>query len=469
MLCRMRGLPDLPSRWTLALGPGARTAGLAPLLGALRGASETPRLVVLEDLAQLFDRMDPEGRLLLDAELLPREDLGLLRRFLERLPGWRIWLVGDDPRAGAAATLCGERRARWLPWPLDVEFLPRLLEPPSGATTARATEPDEPEAPQHRDAREDQFDDLESEPPAWRALPEAPDDARAAAEPEGDELAEIEAILSDPDYHPGAPRSTPPGPAPDPFAGDDPEPFLAAPDLSPAPARLPRWYRSQVADLADLAQRLQLSILALRERRVAGEDGARALDELEADVLRLVMFARTLGFLAAPPPPGASDLDLSVLLRELLGGLSGADGGAPRFLLDAAPELAVRADKGLLVQAFDALLALPMLCGSRGDVVRLVVRSSDGTVEVDITFPAGPLEGREPADVLEPYGLRRVLPEVGANALAAAGAIFEGQGGQLALDRLRDGSLRFRVELPRAALPARHADGLPQRPGGPFE
>jgi hypothetical protein len=62
-----------------------------------------------------------------------------------------------------------------------------------------------------------------------------------------------------------------------------------------------------------------------------------------------------------------------------------------------------------------------------------------------------------------------VLPEVGANALAAAGAIFEGQGGQLALDRLRDGSLRFRVELPRAALPARHADGLPQRPGGPFE
>ena len=50
---------------------------------------------------------------------------------------------------------------------------------------------------------------------------------------------------------------------------------------------------------------------------------------------------------------------------------------------------------------------------------------------------------------MEPYAVRDVLPEIGANALAAAGAIAVGQGGDLLLGE-RGGALGFTLELVRA-------------------
>jgi hypothetical protein len=109
----------------------------------------------------------------------------------------------------------------------------------------------------------------------------------------------------------------------------------------------------------------------------------------------------------------------------------------------------VRSDRGLLGVVFDALLFVARECSSRGVVVKAqVLAPIEGKVAVEIDFPTGPLDGRSVENIFTPYALRRVLPNLGPNALAAAQAIVVGQGGTLSLRFQGRGRALWHLELP---------------------
>ena len=82
--------------------------------------------------------------------------------------------------------------------------------------------------------------------------------------------------------------------------------------------------------------------------------------------------------------------------------------------------------------------------------MRLQTRSDGENCVLTIQFPPGPLADLEPERILQPYGLRRVVPKLGPNALAAATGIIAGQGGRALLERAGQGRLGWMIELPRA-------------------
>tara|TARA_R110002073_G_scaffold60620_2_gene152392 strand:+ start:14422 stop:16299 length:1878 start_codon:yes stop_codon:yes gene_type:complete len=210
----------------------------------------------------------------------------------------------------------------------------------------------------------------------------------------------------------------------------------------------PNWYRDQIADLADQAQKLDLGLRMARDMADGeGESGA-GLDQLEADVAGLIAFTRTLGFVAAPPAQGSQVIDLDTLVEEQLGGLASSDDSMPRIFYRGEPGLRVRADKGLLVLALDAVLNLAARCAGPEGVVHT---SMEPGALIRIDFPAGPLAGQDPAGLLDPYAVHRLVPGIGPNALAAADRILTGQGGRLAIGDLEDDTLRFEIELPELA------------------
>lgn len=236
----------------------------------------------------------------------------------------------------------------------------------------------------------------------------------------------------------------------------------AGPQHESAPP--PAWYRSQVADLADLAQRLQLDSLALREAGGAVAGAGDIWLALEQDVHRLGQFARTLGFVAAPPPAGQQRLDLGVFLQELIASVLGsANEAAPRVLFRCPDQLPIRADKTTLGAALDALVQLAIHCiaaDSRPEQdaelrVRGEVQEADALI--DLEFQAGALapssevtEGgdRPRSSLLEPYALRRTFPNFGANALAAAQGILIGHGGSLSIVDRPGGNLALIARIP---------------------
>ena len=188
--------------------------------------------------------------------------------------------------------------------------------------------------------------------------------------------------------------------------------------------RRPPWLKDQIADLADIVQALDLSARA-----------THAHLGLERELGQLRQFTRTIGYVAAPPPRGDQEFDLAILVEELLGGLAGQSPDAPRLLFKAtASERVVEADKLLVTMALEALLVTAVSCAGPGDVVRVSLDGGPGEAPwVHVRFPAGPIAGLAPEDALQPYALKALLPSVGANALAAAGAIAVGQGGDLVL------------------------------------
>ena len=121
----------------LRLGPGPRLAGLPAVLVAL-GAPEPPQL---DDLAEVLDLGPGPGRLALDCDELPAEDVGLVRRFVDRHPDWSLVLLGTDPRARIARSLLALARAHWLPWPPDLDQLRTLAAPATADAAQPAGEP----------------------------------------------------------------------------------------------------------------------------------------------------------------------------------------------------------------------------------------------------------------------------------------------------------------------------------------
>ncbi len=380
----------------LWFGPGARLEELAALLHAL-GAEAAGTLAEPGDLVEL----EPGAvRLVWDIDTLAQEDLGFLRRHVARAQGGELVLVGDDATRRSMRSLLRGHNARFLPWPPDIEDL-RALAGPAGHAV-----------------------------PGVRTPAPAP-------VPADDELAQIESILSGGD----APRATTrrvESPA-------DEAPPAAAPA---GPARLeppPPYFKDQVADLADIAQRIQLSL----EGASSGK-GGETLERVGQEVERLVQFTRTLGYLVSPPTPGTQTFDLSEMVEVFLASVPKTP-EAPRLLFRGGGALPVRSDRALLGQALDAFIFLAQSCAAKGEIVRLQTRAEGDVCVLTIQFPPGPLADLEPERILQPYGLRRTIPKLGPNALAAATGIVAGQGGRALLERSGQGRLGWVIELPRAA------------------
>jgi hypothetical protein len=387
-------------RAPLWFGPGLRLAELAALLRAL-GAEPAGALAEAGDLCEM--QRGPV-RLVWDADTLAQEELGFLRRHVAQAEGGELVLVGDDVTRRGVRSLLRHERVRFLPWPPDIEDL-RALSGAAGSRTAAAR------------------------PAAVR--PGAPASAR-----EDDELAQIESILSG--------EEPPRGVALRPALGAD-EPASAPP--AAALARLeppPPYFKDQVADLADIAQRLQLSLEGVSD----GKSG-ETIERIGQEVERLVQFTRTLGYLVAPPAPGSQTFDLSEMVEVFLAGAPKTP-ESPRLLFRGGGALPVRSDRALLTQALDAFLFLAASCAGKGEIVRLQTRAEGDSCVLTIQFPPGPLAELEPERILQPYGLRRAIPKLGPNALAAATGILAGQGGRALLERSGQGRLGWRIELPRA-------------------
>jgi|RhiMethySRZTD1v2_1073278.scaffolds.fasta_scaffold406870_1 hypothetical protein len=380
-------------RAPLWFGPGSRLAELAALVRAL-GVEPAGALAEAGDLCAM--ERGPV-RLVWDADTLAQEDLGFLRRHVARAGG-TVVIIGDDPTRRGVRSLLRHGHVRFLPWPPDIEDLRALVEGNGNPLSA----------------------------------------ARPAAAPPHahDELTEIESILAADEPPRAVPRA---------------ERALeaSAPVAPPVPlARLdppPPYFKDQVADLADIAQRIQLSL----ETAGDGKSG-EALEQVGPEVERLVQFTRTLGFLVAPPSPGSQTFDLSEMVEVFLAGTPKTP-ESPRTLFRSGGDLPVRSDRALLTQAFDAFLFLSQSCAGKGEIVRLQTRAEGDTCVLSIQFPQGPLAELEPERILQPYGLRRTVPKLGPNALAAATGIVAGQGGRALLERVGQGRLGWRIELPRAA------------------
>ncbi|MDA1264209.1 MAG: hypothetical protein O2816_03925 [Planctomycetota bacterium] len=480
--------------WTLLLGPGTRLAGIRPALTAMaedRLGPDAPGVLALDDPMGLHPAAgEPRGagRLVIDADAVHPDDLGLVRRFVAARPDWDFLVTGVDEGSRSAKRLLDLHGARWRGWPLDVAQLDALVAPPAPYAQAlqAARAPDErpataatPSQPYHTSLGREELRELEQDLEVIEEILAQEGVPAVAAEAEEAEF------LADDDLDP-LPMDPPPmQDRLDPrsvdltpeeieaFYGPDPvgptsagtwarepgehaaevavaEPEIAAPSQEPPTAEPghtwspPPWYRDQVADLADRAQRLHLALETVDPSDPMGQ-------ALVHDVLAMTQFARTLGFLASPPARGDQQVDLGTLLEEQLALVAGARPDGPRYLMRPDRDAMVRTDKGLLVAAFDALLQLADACADSDDVVRVSMQTLEDQIVVQVRFPAGPLIGVPTEDVLAPYAVHRLVPRIGPNALAAAGRILQGQGGDLAIGEGDDpGERVLEVRLPRS-------------------
>lgn len=520
--------------WSLIQGPGARLADLLPFLVPAPGG-DTLRVERVVELATLLRPARGVERLMLDADLLPLEDVGLVRAWLRSDARRELVLAGDDATRRVARTLLAEARTRWLAWPPDLDDLKRLARAP-GATPSTETAPRADDAARtHEPALEGPMDALGEElsqieailgaplarrraaqaesasttlerapsttgiaaptsaprasdaPPRAAAAPFGADAPRRAHEDDELELPPIEAEDLPPlelEPHPGprtlpsarsaaadvapsapsasgAPMASTPAGASEPNASSvAPLPHASTtPSEPPARAAAP-WFQDQVADLADLAQRIELGLTQVREEAQSTEESAEALgaplDELTQDVARLLQFTRTLGFLVAPPARGAQRFDLGELVDVFTRALVERGTEGPRCLARKSGAVPVRSDRQLVAQALDALFFLAGHAAAAGEIVRVRLDARAPDAALTVEFPAGPLGGLDPARILEPYALRRIFPELGANALAAAAGILRGQGGSLALASKGPQHFEFTVRLPLAVDDGAH-------------
>lgn len=418
--------------WALLLGPGPALARLATWLEArcTRHTANPPESVEqLEQWGGLVSTFPEEGRILVDSDALEVSDRDRIEGFLDAHPAWRLHLCGSEPTRAGARRLLVREGVHWTPWPPDLEELEGLVCAPGAGT------PPAPEVAPH-------------DPPAGPdALAEAASEERLSAE--GETAAENSDI----------------DPAPSARAHLDPElkreiaailertetpltPSAPAEPRSPAP-----YFRRQVADLADIAQRLRFSLERCREATDVQEksdgEGASPIEDLDVELLRLQQFTRTLGYTASPPSRGRQGVDLQLLLEEQLTSLT-TDAPRPRIQFAGAEPLPVEADKRLLAQALDAVLFLALSAVGPHGTLRIEAAADGARARVTIAFPAGPIVGLTPATILEPYGLASVLPELGPNALSAARAIVHGQEGSLSLSAGPEDHLLWVLELPLA-------------------
>lgn len=443
----MNGVPNTPEAETpspaglhrhaaydfveLWLAPGPRQAELERVLEALHPG----RCAALADLYEAplaVATATPGARaptLLLDADHLALEDIGWIRRLVATGRIGAVVAVGTDPGAVAGRALRSLPALAWTPWPPDLNEIKSWLPAASGAPAPRAS----------------------AGPGASVAL-------------------DVESGV------PGALPSLARASAPSPAIPAQAEHFAAAVTASAASSPAPSTAavlglgRDQVAVLADISQRLELAFLALRE---SGRADEAEMEAPQIELRRLMRFTRSLACLAAPPPRGVDEFDVAGLIEELLATLTLRGRKGPRFQPSAGPggrpavEFFVRADRAALAMAFETVLSLARLCASGGDTVRVSYTPINGSaVAIAVEFPAGPLQGLDPRQLLDSALLRERLPELGPSELAAASSILTSQGGSLEFGAPGEGQLavRMRVPIERAPkLPA--AQPAPARAG----
>ncbi|MDP6520434.1 MAG: hypothetical protein QF411_11105, partial [Planctomycetota bacterium] len=437
--------------WSLMLGPGEQLSSLRPLLDALLPTPCRP----LPDLLDILGEPATSGRLLLDGETFPAEDLGLLRRILERLPAWDLVLFGGPSPPPSLAPWITPPRVRWVQWPPDVEQLRAFARPgPAQAGLAPMPPAAAPAPATLDDGSHAELQDLDPDLTVAEGAGSEPADVEFDENSNGDsdsELAAIAAILGN---------------------ADQIQLQATAPAIpADRPILPPAWYRDQVADLADLAQGLELSSLALGESISKKAREGAGFQHLQGDLARLIQFTRTVGYIAAPPARGNQVLGLGTLLEEVLAQMPRPSEDGPRFLYRSRSTLPIRSDKTLLTQALDALLHVARQCAGAGEIVRVSVTTvpapDDASGQapdalpaetVTIDFPAGPLRDLPLERAFQPYGLRGCLPDLGPNAILAAAGICRGQGGDLALEEGLPGRRLWTVTLPAAPDAAPGAD-----------
>lgn len=486
-------------QWSLIVGPGARLAELLAYLVPESSGGDCGAIVELHELGELLAKepaWNGPARLLIDADALDIGDVGLVRAVMKHGTELELVLLGEDGTRRAARRLARDPRVTWMAWPPDLDDLKRLGRAPGKRAAAAA-----PAGTGTQEASTTQ------------APPDA-DEEEHAMDAVGDELAQIEAILGTPlarrtrdeAEERGADRTAPPAPrsapAPAPIEHtpapridepeleplEPPEPHaehepLAEHELQPVPrgslptpsfapplapsdtetparrapsAELPRapapWFQNQVADLADLAQRIELGLTQVREGAQASEEAIEALstpiEELTRDVARLLQFTRTLGYLVAPPARGAQRFELGELVDLHTRALVERGAEGPRCLARKNGSAIVKSDRQLVSQVLDALFHLAGRAAAAGELVRVQLKTEKDAARLSIEFPAGPLAALAPERIVEPYALRRLFPELGANALAAATGIVRGQGGELALARKGERHLEWTLTLP---------------------
>lgn len=118
---------------SVLLGPGPRLRELARVLSAL-APDEGVAIERVEDPDELLEERGGEGRLVLDTDHLSAEDIGFVRRFLKRHPGWETVLLAEDTHK-RALTLMGSPGVsladRVLAWPPRLDQLLAFLGAPS--------------------------------------------------------------------------------------------------------------------------------------------------------------------------------------------------------------------------------------------------------------------------------------------------------------------------------------------------
>ncbi len=105
------------TRPVLLLGAGRRVHEVGAVLSTLAALDEDGErshealaLFGVADLEQLLAQKPLEGWLILEAGRVPGEDIGFVRRFLERHAGWRLLVLADDPAEPRAKALLGFER-----------------------------------------------------------------------------------------------------------------------------------------------------------------------------------------------------------------------------------------------------------------------------------------------------------------------------------------------------------------------
>jgi hypothetical protein len=474
-----RGMGTGSNRAVIALwiGPGARLAELRPFLAAALAGEEPSEL---EDFIQLPER---EAIVLVDGDALRAEDCTDLARYLARSASSRVLVLADDPARRGVRALLRSDRVRWIPWPPDVDDLREIADlsrndsagrgpahPLGRADTSRSHAPTRPSPTaggNDRTSTERGAAGVANAPPRDAGANALSREIEEIERVLGADALDEEGILSRPedlDSEPGADARvatrefvSPDAPlAPRSTAARTEDGENGRDRSADAGA-----FRAQVADLADIAQRIELTLEGARAEPGAstGDRAAdTALDAVAREVARLVQFARTLGYLVAPPARGAQRFDLGEMLEVFLSDIRGSGPDAPRCLLRSNGPLPVISDRRLLGQAFDALFFLARNAATRGEVLRVqALRDDDARpplARVTIDFPADRLSEIAPEEIVAPYGLRRVFPELGPNALSAATRIIEGQGGRCRLDPLPRARLEWTVTLPLASAPA---------------
>ena len=145
-----KGEETTRSRPVLLVGAGQRPRELGAVLsarGAVRARSdgepviEPHRPMGLSDLEELLAQRPAEGTLVLDYQRVPGEDIGFVRRFLERHLEWRLVVVGEDVSDRRARSLLGLPRAQWLPWPPDLDQIAALLSGPDSVAVRPSPAP----------------------------------------------------------------------------------------------------------------------------------------------------------------------------------------------------------------------------------------------------------------------------------------------------------------------------------------